>query len=93
MPLKPLNHQVIVQRVEDPETRALLRNSLILPGEEQGQAPIECIVVSAGKDVKDLDAGDYVIVKHFRGIELVLDAQKAWVCHPELDIVCIIEAP
>ena len=68
MKLKPMADNILLKQTEAEETTA---SGIILASAKEKPAIYE--VISAGPDVKDIKAGDKVVVGNFVGSELKLD--------------------
>lgn len=68
MKLKPMADNILLKQTEAAETTA---SGIILASAKEKPAIYE--VISAGPDVKDIKAGDKVVVGNFVGSELKLD--------------------
>jgi len=68
MKLKPMADNILLKQTEAAETTA---SGIILATTKEKPAIYE--VISAGPDVKDIKAGDKVVVGNFVGSELKLD--------------------
>ena len=68
MKLKPMADNILLKQTDAAETTA---SGIILASAKEKPAIYE--VISAGPDVKDIKAGDKVVVGNFVGSELKLD--------------------
>ena len=68
MKLKPMADNILLKQTEAAETTA---SGIILASAKEKPAIYE--VISAGPDVKDIKAGDKVVVGNFVGSDLKLD--------------------
>ena len=85
MKLKPMADNILLKQSEAAETTA---SGIILASTKEKPAIYE--VMSAGPDVKDIKAGDKVVVGNFVGSDLKLDGVE-YIIVKQSDILAIVE--
>lgn len=67
MIIKPLGKRVLIKQVEQEE---VTKSGIVLPGTASKEKPITGEVLSVGKEVEDVKAGDKVIFEKYSGTEV-----------------------
>lgn len=85
MTLQPLADRIIMQQLKAEETT---KSGIVLPGSAQ-EKPKMADVLSVGKDVKEIKAGDQVIYKSYGPDEVKLDGVEYMIAKEE-DVLAVV---
>jgi chaperonin GroES len=86
MTLQPLADRIIMQQLKAEETT---KSGIVLPGSAQ-EKPKMADVLSVGKDVKEIKAGDQVIYKSYGPDEVKLDGVEYMIAKEE-DVLAVVK--
>lgn len=86
MTLQPLADRIIMQQLKAEETT---KSGIVLPGSAQ-EKPKMADVLSVGKDVKEVKAGDQVIYKSYGPDEVKIDGVEYLIAKEE-DVLATIK--
>ena len=86
MTLQPLADRIIMQQLTAEETT---KSGTVLPGSAQ-EKPKMADVLSVGKDVKEIKAGDQVIYKSYGPDEVKLDGVEYMIAKEE-DVLAVVK--